>query len=184
MSKDKIIMFNSDEAAEHRTDIKGWVSRNGLFFGDGKNGESAAKYDGCTHRPCLGCGAPAKKMWTHCYKCREEADIKAWREMPAKKWEEDIPVYSRTLDKYFYDESQVMDHIEENGGTVEDLRLVLCQPVKLREVEDDYWEEALTLEDGYADLPAAVSDALDKLNRAIREARPVSWEPGIYRVEL
>ena len=33
---EEIVMQDSDEAATYRTDIKGWVSRNGRYYGDGK----------------------------------------------------------------------------------------------------------------------------------------------------
>lgn len=38
MNDQKIVMQDSDEAAHYRTDIKGWVSRTGMYCGDGARG--------------------------------------------------------------------------------------------------------------------------------------------------
>lgn len=34
MMSDKIVMIDSDDSAVYRTNISGWVSRHGFFFGD------------------------------------------------------------------------------------------------------------------------------------------------------
>ena len=40
---EEIVVYNSPEAATYRTDIKGWVSRNGLYCGQD---EDLARYKG------------------------------------------------------------------------------------------------------------------------------------------
>lgn len=39
---EEIVMYNSPEAATYRTDIKGWVSRNGLYCGRDEDLDKAA----------------------------------------------------------------------------------------------------------------------------------------------
>ena len=46
---EQIVMRDSPESAQYRTDLKGWVSRDGFYFGDGPQGERTARYAGCTH---------------------------------------------------------------------------------------------------------------------------------------
>lgn len=41
---EQIVMRDSPEAAQYRTDLKGWVSRDGFYFGDGPQGERTARY--------------------------------------------------------------------------------------------------------------------------------------------
>lgn len=36
--ENKIVMRDSPEAAQYRTDLKGWVSRDGFYFGDRPQG--------------------------------------------------------------------------------------------------------------------------------------------------
>jgi hypothetical protein len=55
--------------------------------------------------------------------------------------------------------------------------LIICEPIHLKQIHDDYWHDQLA-ED--ADLPCAVLEALDNLNKVIREQEPVSWEPGKF----
>ena len=69
------ILFDAPDAAHYQTGIKGWVSRQGHYFGDGPQSEDMARYDGCTHVACRKCGAPTKKGWTACNSCREDAEI-------------------------------------------------------------------------------------------------------------
>lgn len=38
MSDKSVIMFDSPEAATYRTDIKGWVSRDGRYYGEDERG--------------------------------------------------------------------------------------------------------------------------------------------------
>ena len=47
ITKQVIIMEESPEAAEYRTDISGWVSCNGNYYG---KDERMARYDGATHK--------------------------------------------------------------------------------------------------------------------------------------
>ena len=58
---EKIVMYDSPEAATYRTDIKGWVSRDGHFYGDnGPSAEHGARWSGCTHMNCK-CGTSMRK---------------------------------------------------------------------------------------------------------------------------
>ena len=65
----KVIMFDSDEAAQYKTNLSGWVSRDNHFFGED---EHMARYVGCTHRKCEDCGEPTEKGWLVCDNCREK----------------------------------------------------------------------------------------------------------------
>jgi len=78
----EMVMFNSDQAAQFRTNLSGWVSRNGRYFG---NDERAARYDGCTHTICEDCGNPVDRGYLICQECREKRDKSKYDAMP-KVW--------------------------------------------------------------------------------------------------
>lgn len=66
--EEKIILNTDKESAEYRTDIKGWVSKDGRFFG---KDESLARYSGSTHRKCDKCESLIEKT-SYCEKCHIE----------------------------------------------------------------------------------------------------------------
>lgn len=173
-----IVLDTSEEAAKFVENISGWVSRDGLFYG--KN-ERAARYAGCTHRACDDCGKPAEKMYTVCSDCREKRDVERYARRERVEWDETTPIYSTTVDRYFYSVGEAEDYIYDTETTKEDLRLVLCEPVFLQRIDDDRWIDDLP-EDG--ELSDEVKSALDNLNAALVASGPVSWAPGNKAVVL
>jgi hypothetical protein len=65
--------------------------------------------------------------------------------------------------------------------TKEDLCLVICRPVYLRQIDEDYWANDLPEE---GDLPESVWSQLNALNEAIEQAGHIGWEPGKFAVDL
>lgn len=178
----KIIMMDSDEAAHLQTGLSGWVSSNGIFYGDD---ERAARYNGCTHRKCEDCGEPCEKGWPVCKRCREIRDIKRYEAMPKEEWDGEGGLYSDAYDKYFRDWSEVDGFCEDEGIEMKDLRLIICVPQYLPLLDSDYGCDELP-EDG--ELPDSVIKAIDDFNKVIRATPPVSWYPGkkaaIYKIEV
>jgi hypothetical protein len=94
-------------------------------------------------------------------------------------------LYSETHEKYFFHEDEMLEYIdlynedcecEEDHITVDSLMLYICEPNYARQVEEDYWEDALG-EGG--ELPDEINTKLEALNEAIREYKqPLSWSPG------
>lgn len=178
---DKIVMYDSSEAAQFRTGLSGWVSRQGFFWGDS---EHAARYQGCTHQACKECGFPSKKGWLLCDSCREKKDIERYEKLEKAEWDETGMVYSEMADKYFSDWDEINDYCDEHGCALVGLRLVICDPVYLRQIETDCWSGDMP--DGWEDddLPSDVLSALNELNFAIESAGHVSWMPGKRAVLL
>lgn len=59
--KEKIIILkDSPESCSYKTDLKGWVSANGFYYGEDKN---LASYAGCTHYKCEKCEYIYPKNW-------------------------------------------------------------------------------------------------------------------------
>lgn len=177
----KIIMKDSPEAATLQT-VTGWVSARGNFYG--KN-EDAARWDGCTHVKCSGCGGPSQKSWTLCEPCREKKAVEAYKALPSAPWTKDVKmVYSDSLSKYYSGIEDVEEDVEE-GSSLEPLRLLLCTGVRPRHVDiEALCEDRLPDDDNYYELPIALLDACDALNKVIDSMDPTAYVPTKVRLAL
>jgi hypothetical protein len=168
----KQILIDSDEAAQFRTNISGWVSRHGRFFG---NDERAARFDGCTHVICEDCGEPSDKGWLVCLSCRDKRDAVRYQAMPSEVWDGKGLIYSDATDEYFPSWDDVDDYCYDHDITVEDLRLMICEGQYLPLLDvDDYGCDVLA-EDG--ELPDEAIEAIEKFNETIKKIGVVSWYP-------
>lgn len=168
----KIIM--PEDAAELKT-VTGWVTADGRFFG---KEERLARYHGCTHKVCE-CGKLMEKAWTLCESCRARKSRERYNAMPFKEWDGETPVVISGDDHYFFNEDDIEEYCDDQEIQPEDLQLIICEPNRLFEINEGHWEDVLP-EDDYS-FPKEVTIALEALNKAIRESKPVSWSPGKYR---
>ena len=169
MSED-IVMFDSPEAAWPSTKA-GWASRDRYFYHD----ERSARYSGCTHRPCEGCGAPTLKSYTHCDDCRAKRAQARFDALPQAPWDGKQMVYSESHDEYYASPEDAEDESEDSA---ERLGLVLCEPNYVRQLDTDDFADDLP-EDGEA--PDELLAAIDAFNAAT-EGLILSWYPGKTRL--
>ena len=175
----EIVMIDSPEAAQYRTDIKGWVSRHGHYFGDGPNSEEIARRDGCTHTACAQCGIPTRKGHPLCPECRALAWIAQYESMPRAEWDGKAMIYSDARDRYYNSPDDAADDLED-GETMADLRLMICEPNYVRQIDQDFCYDELP-EDG--DIPDEVAAAIDEFNRAV-SGIVLSWSPGKFALAV
>ena len=175
--KNKIILNESDEAATWKTGISGWVDRHGHFFG---NDERNARWSGATHILCPECGKPTSKNYTMCADCRLKKSIERYNERERKEWDGETPLYSHACDKHFFNDD-LFDHLEEFDCTAESLRLIICEPMYLRQIDEDYFCDDLP-EDG--ELSKDIVSALEELNLLIKKNGPVGCMPGKYAATM
>lgn len=175
----EIILPEDDRAATYRTDIAGWVSREGRFFGDGAAAEDMARYTGATHRRCKSCGDVIENRWTTCAACVEKRRRELYLVLPEADWDGEAPLYSDARDCFYSDLDEAKEDLYE-GETLADLRLILCEPVYARPLELDYFEDQLP-ENDY--VPPALEDAIEEFNNAINRVL-VSWKPGKKRLKM
>jgi hypothetical protein len=169
MADEVIVMRDSDEAAQLKT-VTGWVSRDGMFFG---NDERTARWSGCTHEVCEGCGNVIPRGF--CNSCRVKSDIERWKAAERAPYDGTAMLYSDLCDQYFRDEDEAREYAENEGYSLDYLRLYICEPQYGRLIEDDYFCDQFP-ENG--EVPESIREAMDVLNKAIREAGPLSWYPG------
>ncbi len=169
----KIILKSSDEAAKYVENISGWVDRHGRFYG---TAEDQARWSGCTHIECDECGSIRERN-SYCRPCHEKKTIKKFNALEKRQWDEKTPLYLDNTDEYFFDYESLLEYIDEHRLKLNKMRLVLCRPVKMITVDEDYFLEQMH-ED--AELPAEVATALEALNTAILDAETITWEPDKY----
>lgn len=178
----EIIMADSDEAAEYRTNICGWVSRHGNYYG---KDERMARYDGATHNECPDCKEPIEQVRARCVGCQNIADITRYNKKEHKEWDGKTPLYSEWLNEYIFDDPhEFLDEQIANGGVecdIGDLRLRICEPKQLSQIDEDHWCDDLP--EDY-DLPADAAGALKAFNEALNDVGTVSWWPGKYRTSI
>lgn len=174
MTEEKIIAFDSDEAAQLKT-VEGWVSSTGFFYG--KN-EYAARSAGCTHCPCRDCDTLVPKGDLVCDRCGEALVKKNYSKKVVEKWDGKSPVFSGACFTYAYDLDDLLDLCEEHGLALEDLRLEKCEPVFLSQLDaEDLWLDLLGEDQEIADVVSSdVVSALDALNKAIGECGKIGWQ--------
>lgn len=182
---EKIITPDSPEAATYRTDIRGWVSRDGRFFGDGADAEYLARHQGATHTKCVDCeNFHPKGYFTSCDDCRARRDYERYLARPRAKWDGKAMLYSEALDKFFDSPEDALDYAyledDENPMPLEDMRLVICEPDYAGQIDSSYWEDQLP-EDG--EIPSDLEEALGVFNKAISGIL-LSWHPGKYALDL
>ena len=105
--------------------------------------------------------------------------------MPFKEWDGKAMLYSDLLDKYFADEDSIDMAVENNNIKYEDLRLIICDPVKLDPIDPDVIFEEF-LPEGYSFSEIASMDlrmAVIDLNVLIADEKQWSWEQGDYRTD-
>lgn len=177
----EVILPGDSRAARYVTDVKGWVSRDGRFYGDD---ERLARWAGSTHNECESCGAVTERPYVKCPACRAKAaeDRHAKRKVKPYSGE---PVYSEAIEQFFFDDGELTDYLEEDDAlSLSDLQLVFCEPQFAYEIDaEDQWQDIIP-EDGEA--PGWLREAVERLNETIREHRkdPVSWIGGNVAVDV
>ena len=176
--EEKVIMYDSPEAATYIKDIEGWVSADGFYCGKGESGEQSARYRGATHRKCENCDAIIKmRTYTLCDECRHKKAVENYKKLPFREYD-GSPVVDWDSDTYFFNEEDIQDYLEDNE--LDSIDLLFCKENKWSEIEPDYWQDDLP-ENSDGELPKKLQDSLNNLNKVISELPPCSYSPGKIR---
>ena len=152
-----------------------------MFFGKSKDSERLARWSGCTHIVCPGCGNACQKGYTICSECREKKAVERYSKMERKEWDGKTPLYSGYTDKYFFGEEALSDFIEDSTSDIESLRLIVCEPNYLSPIREDHFCDDLAEDQ---ELPNDIAMAIFDLNKIIEEQKPISWSPGKYAAQV
>jgi hypothetical protein len=175
--KEKIILADDPRSAEYRTNIEGWVSRHGKFYG---TDEFLARWDGSTHKACDKCGALYAKN-SYCRPCSEKRKDDKFAAMPEIEWDGKAMLYSQLHDEYFSDMDAANEYADEHEIDPAEMQLIICAPNYVPTLESDFCDGYLP--DDNDDLPQAVADAMDDFNKAVHGI-VLSWSPGKFRLKV
>ncbi|HDI3289750.1 TPA: hypothetical protein PMD71_002816 [Vibrio cholerae] len=176
-----IVFEDSPEAAQYKTGLSGWVSRDGRFYG---NNEELAKYAGSTHKKCK-CGEIIPKS-SYCYPCHEKKEIENFFNMPIIEWDGSDMLYDQNTDKYFSDIEDIHEHYELEGMDVKEAMIIVCKPNYAREIESDYWCDDLPQDMSFEENSAVDDETLDLLNKLNAKLKKtvLSYSPGNKRINI
>ncbi|QDP48152.1 MAG: hypothetical protein Unbinned6437contig1000_6 [Prokaryotic dsDNA virus sp.] len=178
--KEKKIFYASDEAAQFKTGISGWVSSDGRFFGDN---EHLARYCGCTHKNCEKCGGEIL-VNSYCESCHKKGRLEKFKSYELVEWDGKHPFAIFDTDEFFFDFDSFSDYVTNNELNPNNLRLVLCEPNYMRQVEADYWEDEFPEGGDDSCIPGDILSALETLNELIGNKKEIlSWYQGNKRIE-
>lgn len=177
----KIIFPEDPETATIETRTV-WVSRTGSAHFD----ERGARWEGATHLHCEKCGTPVIKPYCLCQHCADQKEKERYERREKKKWDGKSLLYSESVDQFFEDMGEVEEYLlneteDGNAMTLEDLRLMICDPVYARPLDDDYFCDEIP-EDG--EVPEKLRAAVDAFNEAIKNCGILSWAPGKYALDI
>jgi hypothetical protein len=183
MIEEKIVLYDSDEAATYKTGIVGWVASTGQYWA---KDEHMARWSGCTHMKCE-CGKIFPKGRLHCDSCQAKLDTEKYYALPLIDWDETTPVCEWHDDRYFWDKESVLEYMYDlledakKHNCEPEFQLVICEPQYLHRLDSDNWVDDLA-EDG--ELPDAVMEAIDVFNEILKNQGPSCWYAGKHRIDV
>lgn len=177
MSEQKMIMYDSPEAAQRKT-VVGWVSSAGNYFGAN---EHLARYDGCTHRQC-DCGEIYPRS-EYCRACHNKHRDAVYESMPLQEWA-DGPACIFDDDVFFWDHEEFFEWCKEDYIEPASVRLVLCKREAWPILGSDFFEEYIPDGEDADSLPKAILDAIDAFNAVVAAQPAISWYPANVRVDM
>lgn len=183
--KEKKIILATDPDAVQEVTVKAYKCPDGYLYFD----EQVARHYSSTHLECSECTTIYPKNGrTLCKYCEEKSEQKKWEEMPHQEWDEEAPLYCNKNEKFFFNREEIEEFLSEYNLVPKDLRLIICEPCKLKEIETDYWSDDIVddpLEQSFEDRYPEIYQAIQEVNRLINEAGATSYFPtGKYRTEF
>lgn len=174
----------NEEAAEYRTNIKGWICKTcRRFYGDEEGAERTARYCCEKDHACdtTGCTNRAKKPYVFCEPCISRRDEERWLKMPEVEWDGVHPLCIFDDDRYFFDIDDLEQYLEETETPIEKVRLVLCEEdPKPHFSMDDHVSDYMG-ENGDVGPTKKIDDTV---NRWIDKNVPQMWVAGKERPTL
>lgn len=177
-----IILKDSPQAAEYRTNISGWVSAKGHFYG---KDEELARYDGSTHKKCETCENVYVKEWNYaiCQSCLDSKRFSDYLKREEIPYSSDMVVVIRDSDTYFFSEEDLIDYLVDNENEFGHIYLDVCDPQYLSAIDPhSQWEDVIPIDTDFGSIASdELISALLHLNKIISNHNPVSWYPGKKR---
>lgn len=187
--EEKIILETDEDLIEYRTNVKGWVGKNKIFYGENKD---LAIYGNITHKKCE-LGHIYDKRYSYCPTCKESEISNYYYTLKEKEWDGKVMLNVYDTDIYLSDKGDVEEYIsgieeeedERFKQNIDDVKLVLCEPNYLYEITSEFWSDILPEGHELSDIVSKeFIDKLDELNKLIDDHDPISWSPTNTRTNI
>lgn len=170
----------TDEGIVEPVSVRAWKDRHGKIH----MSEYFARQASATHSKCQYCEALYPlSSYTACPSCREKKAIEKYNCMPYREWDGETPLYSDSANRYFMNEDELIDFCYEYGYGDEidlsTLRLKLCEPVKYRQIDQNYWAD--NMYEDQEELPKALINKLVEFNEFIETLANDAWTVSLFR---
>ena len=145
--------------------------------------ENTVRRELSTHEECSSCGNIIEKN-RYCDFCQSKKESESYFKKPFREWDGETPVCIHNSDQYFWGSDEIDDYLEENEIDVSELKLVICTPNHVSQVDEDYWADEMPENyDSLSDFNKEFVQKLKEFNDYISTLKPLSWSQGIYRTE-
>ena len=133
----------------------------------GKTDRHMASWCCCTHLVC-GCGKEVTKHCSKCGNCTVADRQKRYYDKPEKDWDGEFPICISDDDTYFFDESDLIDHIYEMGcesveEIVDTLQLSSCHEKRARSFDVNEWACDDLADDGEVRDADSINDRINEI---------------------
>jgi hypothetical protein len=193
MSNEKIILEENAESFIEQVTLDVWKVSDKKYF---LNKEKAIN-DVITHKKC-DCGNLIDKYRNQCTDCQRknwgEASITRYNNKPFLEWDGETMLCLFDDDKFFSDESEVLDYLAEENDSrdeddklkIEDLQLCICAPnnaplIDYEELCEDIIPENV---DDLSQIAPEILKRVNELNEFIKTHKPISWTEGPFKTTL
>ncbi len=181
---DDIIILGDESVIEYKTNIEGWVGKDGKYYGKSDVAKQTALYANSTHRKCS-CGN-LFKINAYCESCREKRFKERFLELEEVEWDGESALVCFDDDRYFYSLEDAHEYCEDNEIDIKDLMLVQCERkftfahINIDEMNEEYCTE----EETFSDFHPEIAKKVDELNALLDNTKSKLWYATNKRIKV
>ena len=179
-----IIILGDESVIEYRTNIEGWVGKNGLYYGRSEANKQTALYANSTHRKCS-CGE-LYRINSYCSSCSSKKTINRFLALEEIEYDGESYLVTYDNDTFFSDLDGAYEYCYENDIEIADLMLVQCEKkfkfsrVNIDEINEEYCTEDETLSDFHPEIAQKVKE----LNELLDKTESKIWFATNKRIKI
>ena len=174
------IILPEDVKIEYRENIKGWVVDDKYYGRDEATAKRIASYDIATHKKREKCGSIISQR-SYCQLCSDKSILEKYMNLEEIEWDGTFPITLHDDDKYFFNEDELYDFLEDQEEPLDYFRFNSCKENYAREIDGDYWCDDLP--EDVDELPDQLEKAMEALNKVASETL-LSYSPSNKRLRF
>lgn len=166
----------TDDGIIEPISVQAWKDRHGKIH----MSEYFARQASATHSKCQSCGDLYPiSGYIICPSCREKKAIEKYNNLPYREWDGNTPLYSDSASRYFMNADEISDYCYDEEVDASTLRLKLCEPLKYKHIDEDYWADDMC--EDQEELPKTLIDKIAEFNKFIDALPNDAWVESRYK---